>query len=239
MDKKIMEEKNRIEEEKKKVEEEKKKQRMKMLNDQMNEIKIRKIQEYEDNLVEGQILKMQIRRDLAQEQKEKELKEKKILEQKQIYMEENKKLMEEKEKIKMREIEEEKKIEEFAIKKDELNALRKQKEEEKMKKITKKTILKPKLQSNLNQSKEEASSENANEGNDTQEVLMNDTEKKQKVYDISLQFIESISRKNKKEVIEDDSVSVQSSKLTIEKNTKGVKIKIMNYKNKINNLKKK
>ena len=46
----------------------------------------------------------------------------------------NKKLMEEKEKIKMREIEEEKKIEEFAIKKDELNALRKQKEEEKMKK---------------------------------------------------------------------------------------------------------
>jgi hypothetical protein len=134
MDKKIMEEKNRIEEEKKKVEDEKKKQRMKMLNDQMNEIKIRKIQEYEDNLVEGQILKMQIRRDLAQEQKEKELKEKKILEQKQIYMEENKKLMEEKEKIKMREIEEEKKIEEFAIKKDELNALRKQKEEEKMKK---------------------------------------------------------------------------------------------------------
>ena len=93
MDKKIMEEKNRIEEEKKKVEEEKKKQRMKMLNDQMNEIKIRKIQEYEDNLVEGQILKMQIRRDLAQEQKEKELKEKKILEQKQIYMEENKKLI--------------------------------------------------------------------------------------------------------------------------------------------------
>ena len=74
------------------------------------------------------------------------------------------------------------------------------------------------------ESKEEASSENANEGNDTQEVLMNDTEKKQKVYDISLQFIESISRKNKKEVIEDDSVSVQSSKLTIEKNTKGVKI---------------
>ena len=41
---------------------------------------------------------MQIRRDLAQEQKEKELKEKKILEQKQIYMEENKKLMEENEK---------------------------------------------------------------------------------------------------------------------------------------------
>ena len=74
------------------------------------------------------------------------------------------------------------------------------------------------------ESKEEASSENANEGNDTQEVLMNDTEKKQKVYDISLQFVESISRKNKKEVIEDDSVSVQSSKLTIEKNTKGVKI---------------
>ena len=46
-------------------------------------------------------------------------------------MEENKKLMEEKEKIKMKEIEEEKKIEEFAKKKDELNELRTKKEEEK------------------------------------------------------------------------------------------------------------
>lgn len=89
MDKKIMEEKNRIEEEKKKVEEEKKKQRMKMLNDQMNEIKIRKIQEYEDNLVEGQILKMQIRRDLAQEQKEKELKEKKLNEENRLRSQKN------------------------------------------------------------------------------------------------------------------------------------------------------
>ena len=37
---------------------------------------------------------MQIRRDLANEQKEKKKKEKKIIEQRQIYMEENKKLME-------------------------------------------------------------------------------------------------------------------------------------------------
>ena len=76
----------------------------------MKEVKIRKIQEYEENLVEGQILKMQMRRDLAQEQKEKEMREKKIQEQRQIYMEENKKLMEEREKLKMKEIEEEKKI---------------------------------------------------------------------------------------------------------------------------------
>ena len=57
-------EKDKIEEEKKKIEDEKKKQRIKMLEDQMKEVKIRKIQEYEENLVEGQILKMQMRRDL-------------------------------------------------------------------------------------------------------------------------------------------------------------------------------
>ena len=91
MDKKILQEKDRIEEEKKRIEDEKKKQRMKMLDEQMKEVKIRKIQEYEDDLVEGEILKMQIRKDLAQEQKEKEKKEKKMLEQRQIYMEENKK----------------------------------------------------------------------------------------------------------------------------------------------------
>ena len=134
MDKKIIQEKDRIEEEKKKIEEEKKKQRMKMLDEQMKEVKIRRIQEYEENLVEGQILKMQMRRDLAQEKKEKEKKEKQIIEQRQIYLEENKKLMEEKEKAKLLELEEEKKIEEFAKKKEELNELRTRKEEEKMKK---------------------------------------------------------------------------------------------------------
>ena len=44
-------------------------------------------------------------------------------------MEENRKLIEEKEKIKKKELEEEKKIEEFARKKDGLNELRKKKEE--------------------------------------------------------------------------------------------------------------
>ena len=53
-----------------------------MLNEQMNEIKIRKIQEYEENLVEGEILKMQINRDLIKEREEKENLQKKILEQK-------------------------------------------------------------------------------------------------------------------------------------------------------------
>ena len=78
---------------------------MKMLNEQMNEIKIRKIQEYEENLVEGEILKMQINRDLVKEREEKENLQKKILDQKNEYMEENRKLMEEKEKIKKKELE--------------------------------------------------------------------------------------------------------------------------------------
>jgi hypothetical protein len=42
--------------------------------------------------------------------------------------------------------------------------------------------------------------------------------------EIALPFIETLSKKNKKEVIEDDTVSVQSSKITMDKNTKGVKL---------------
>ena len=80
MDKKIIQEKDRIEEEKKKIKEEKK-QSMKILDEQMKEVKIRKIKEYEENLIEGQILKMQMRCDLAQEKKEKEKKEIQIIEQ--------------------------------------------------------------------------------------------------------------------------------------------------------------
>ena len=55
-------------------------------------------------------------------------------------------------------------------------------------------------------------------------VLMDETEKIKQSIELSMKFIETISKKNKKEVIEDDGASVQSSRMTMEKNTKGVKL---------------
>ena len=133
MNKKNMEELEKKENEKKKIEDEKRMKRMNMINEQMRDTKLKIIQDYEEKLVEGQIMKMNIKKALQDEIKEKELREKKMKEQMQFYMEENQKLAKEKEKIKMKELEEEKKIEEFAKKKEELTNLRKQKEEEKMK----------------------------------------------------------------------------------------------------------
>ena len=62
------------------------------------------------------------------------------------------------------------------------------------------------------------------ENQQNENLLMDETEKMKQSIDLSMQFLETISKKNKKEVIEDDAVSVQSSKMTMEKNTKGVKL---------------
>ena len=133
MNKKNMEVLEKKENEKKKIEEEKRIKRMNMINEQVRDTKLKIIQDYEEKLIEGEIMKMNMKKALQEEIKEKELREKKIKDQLQFYMEENMKLAKEKEKIKMKELEEEKKIEEFAKKKDELNNLRKKNEEEKMK----------------------------------------------------------------------------------------------------------
>ena len=133
MNKKNMEELEKKENERKKIEEEKRIKRMNMINEQVRDTKLKIIQDYEEKLIEGEIMKMNMKKALQEEIKEKELREKKIKDQLQFYMEENMKLAKEKEKIKMKELEEEKKIEEFAKKKDELNNLRKKNEEEKMK----------------------------------------------------------------------------------------------------------
>ena len=62
------------------------------------------------------------------------------------------------------------------------------------------------------------------ENQQNENLLMDETEKMKQSIDLSMQFLETISKKNRKEVIEDDAVSVQSSKMTMEKNTKGVKL---------------
>ena len=68
--------------------------------------------------------------------------------------------------------------------------------------------------------KEDIPQENPQEEN----VLLDKIEKMKKSLEISMQCIDSIAKKNRKEVIDDDAVSQQSSKITMEKNTKGIKL---------------
>ena len=68
--------------------------------------------------------------------------------------------------------------------------------------------------------KEDIPQENPQEEN----VLIDRIEKMKKSLEISMQCIDSIAKKNKREVIDDDAVSQQSSKITMEKNTKGIKL---------------
>ena len=76
MDKKNMEEIDKKEIEKKKIEDEKRIKRMNMLKDQMTELKIKRIQEYEENLIEGQLMKMNMKKALEEEIKQKEMRRK-------------------------------------------------------------------------------------------------------------------------------------------------------------------
>ena len=133
MDKKKMEDFDKKEAEKAKIEEEKKKVRMKIIHDQLKQSKMKIIQDYQEKLVEGELIKYNMKRALEAEKKEKELIEEKKKEQRRQYIEANKKLLEYKEEQKKKEIEEDKKIQEFAFKKQQLADLRKKIEEEKEK----------------------------------------------------------------------------------------------------------
>ena len=73
--------------------------------------------------------------------------------------------------------------------------------------------------------KEEVQPESTNET--PENIVLSDVEKKNKSLELSLQFMEIYAKKHKKEAIEDDAVSVQSSKLTMDKNTKGVKLPLI------------
>ena len=133
MDKKKMEDYDKKEAEKAKNEEEKKKFRMKIINDQLQESKIKIIQDYQEKLVEGGLMKLKMKRALEDEKKEKDLIEQRKKEQRKQYIEANKKLLQYKEEQKKKEIEEDKKIKEFAFKKQQLEDLRKKIEAEKEK----------------------------------------------------------------------------------------------------------
>ena len=133
MNKKKMEDLDKKEAEKAKIEEDKKKIRMKIIHDQLQQSKIKIIQDHQEKLVEGELMKLNIKKALEAEKKEKELREQRKKEQRKEYIEANKRLLQYKEEQKKKEIEEEKKIQEFDFKKQQLADLRKTIEEEKEK----------------------------------------------------------------------------------------------------------
>ena len=133
MDKKNRENYDKKEIKKAEIEEEKKKFRMKVINDQLRQSKIKIIQDYQEKLVEGELMKLNMKKALEEEKKEKELIEQKKKEQRKQYIEANKRLQQYKEELKKKEVEEDKKIQEFAFKKQQLEDLKKKIEAEKEK----------------------------------------------------------------------------------------------------------
>ena len=117
----------------KKMEEDKRKERMKIMRDQLQESKIRIIQDYQEKLVEGQLMKLNMQKALEEEKRNNELKEKQKKEMQKEYFDANERLKKAKEEKRQKEIEEEKKIEEFAIKKQQRDDLRKKVEGQKLK----------------------------------------------------------------------------------------------------------
>ena len=87
MDKKRLEEMDKIEKEKARIEEEKKRQTMNIMNEQLKEYKIKIIQDYQEKQVEGQLMKLKMKKALEDEEKEKKILEKKKKEQRKEYVE--------------------------------------------------------------------------------------------------------------------------------------------------------
>lgn len=116
-----------------KLEEDKSKReyRMQVVSQQLKDAKIKKIKEYQERVIEGEIIKKRAK-DQVEEDKQKEVEKlKKIDMINKEFIEANTELEKIKEKKRIKEQLEEKKIEEFAIKKQEMVDLRKRKENEK------------------------------------------------------------------------------------------------------------
>ena len=170
MDKKRREEMTKRDAEKAKIEEEKKKERMKIMKEQLNEYKIRIIQDYQEKQVEGQLMKLKMKKALEDEQKEKILIEQKKQEQRKEYIESNKRLIEYKQIQKKKELEEEKKIQEFALKKQQLEEIKKKvlenKEIEKQKQRDKLEKIQLEFYNNLHKNENEILLKNIKEADD-------------------------------------------------------------------------
>ena len=115
------------------LEDEKRKERMKVMKEQLQESKIKLIQDYQERLVEGRLMKINMEKALEEEKKLAELKEKRKKEAQKEYFEANERLRKERKAQQEKELAEEKKIELFALKKQQRDDLRKKVEDQKIK----------------------------------------------------------------------------------------------------------
>lgn len=118
-----------------KAEEEKRKKehQMNVINSQFGDYKVRRVKEYQDSVIEGEMIKIAAKQAIEDEKKKEEERRLKAVEQMNQFKLANHELEKLKEVKRLKEKEEEKKIEEFAIKKQQMQDLRKRKEAEKFK----------------------------------------------------------------------------------------------------------
>ena len=132
-EKKKMDEYDKKIELKKILEEEKRKEIMNAIREQLQESKIKIIQDYQERMVEGRLMKINMQKALEEEKKLAELKEQRKKQMQKEYFEANERLKKEKKLKEEKELAEEKKIELFAIKKQQRDDLRKKVEDQKIK----------------------------------------------------------------------------------------------------------
>ena len=117
--------------EKKKLRRNKSEAEMNIIRSQFNEIKYKRLQEMQDNYIEGEIIKKEAKKALLEEQKKKEMIKLAIIKQNEEFVKLNEELKKNVEKRKQKEIEDDKLIEMHAKYKEELENLKKRKEKEK------------------------------------------------------------------------------------------------------------
>jgi hypothetical protein len=103
------------------------------INQQFTDFKIKKVKEYQDRVVEGEMIKLAAKKALEEDKKKEEEIRNKCKLQQEEFKKANAELEKVKEQRKQHEKEQLKKIEEFAVKKQQLTDLRKRKEDEKFK----------------------------------------------------------------------------------------------------------
>ena len=106
---------------------------MKIVNEQLQESKIKRIQDYQEKIVEGELMKIAMKKALEEDKRKEEELNRLKAEQRQQFIDSNIELEKLKEEKRKKELEEDKKIEEFAFKKQQLEDLRKKVENDKFK----------------------------------------------------------------------------------------------------------
>ena len=133
MEQKKMEDYDRNELLKAQKELEKRNERMKIVHEQLQESKIRRIQDYQEKMVEGHLMKAAAQKAIEEDKRKEQEKERRKLQQREEFLKANEELEKLKEERRKKELEEEKKIEEFAFKKKQLEELKEKVANEKSK----------------------------------------------------------------------------------------------------------